>query len=207
MRKEVALTEGQSYHPSPEFGSLNGERNAFTFTISMEVTMFQIPVYYYHRETDDGYLQIARAMSKGEIEGVVARFKRTDADLKTDITKVLKERIHGGLGFDGLPGYEESPVYTKAEFEAILQEIRDEEEERKAAIPKRTAFIDFLEAQGMNPRHCDGNAHSWVANCAQGEHFMAVSTKDDTWGCGYHKRKGGQKDLENWLRELGTFNA
>ena len=31
---------------------------------------------------------------------------------------------------------------------------------------------------------------------------MMVSTKDNSWGCGYHKRKGGQAELEAWLEEL-----
>lgn len=108
--------------------------------------------------------------------------------------------------FNGLPEFRGPGIISKELFKKVLGEMK---RERKASVlkaaEKRTEFIDYLRAKGLQPTPSGGNEHIWYAKCpySGGKHFMMVSTQDDSFGCGYCGKKGSQKDLEKWLKDLG----
>ena len=53
----------------------------------------------------------------------------------------------------------------------------------------------------LNPEPCGTASHQWKARCPETHHYLYISTDSNTFGCGYCKRKGGLKELVNFVSE------
>jgi hypothetical protein len=51
------------------------------------------------------------------------------------------------------------------------------------------------------------NAHFWLADYpfSNMKHFMSISAKTDTYGCGWCKKKGKQITLERYFAEMKSL--
>ena len=103
-------------------------------------------------------------------------------------------RLYSGLPRFGSPGF-----LTEEDFYKIISGIKSElDRNNDLANTSATPFINYLESQSLNPKPSGHNKYSWLADCpfSNHKHFMMVSTKENTYGCGWCKKKGSQIDLE-----------
>lgn len=204
--------------------SLNKTKNYFFFLETYE-TILDEPFQYYYRiinnklEITNSYgepPEFTKGVFSSKLDAnpiikilqsvkLVPRF-----NLKIYLTPLLKEAFEYSRLYDGLPTYSKSPIYSEDEFNAIIQEMRDE---LASIIGKaqqsKTPFIEYLDEIELRPQPTGYSETSWIAKCPNttGSHFICVSTSDDEWGCPYCRRKGNQDDLDKWIEEIKIRKA
>ncbi|MBT8252851.1 MAG: hypothetical protein KJN68_02685 [Bacteroidia bacterium] len=203
MKKVFTTQEGVKMNFRLDFGDIKNLINEFQYLMDTLEIMGDIDFKYFYRVTDDNYIQLAYKMDKRGME-LCAQYKLRYDNLKENIIFIVKENIEAHLPYIGFPIFQNSVVFTKEEFDGIIQIMKDE----KVVITEKvksyeTPLIDYLRAQKLNPRPKGGNPNSWVAKCpCGGNHQIMVSTLHDEWGCGYCKRKGKIPELGKWLQEI-----
>lgn len=142
-------------------------------------------------------------MDGGMLE-LSAQYKLRSRHLKENIIFIIKEHIEVHQPYEGYPIFEKSMVFTKQEFNSIIQTMKDEKHAIiEQATAKQTPLIEYLRTKQLYPRPSGNNPNSWIANCpCGGKHFIMIVTTTDTWGCGYCRRKGKIAELEKWLQEI-----
>jgi hypothetical protein len=202
MKTVFSKKEGVKMNSSLDFGTCETIKDEFEYLMDTTETMWDIDFRYFYRITDDNYIQLAQRQDGSQL-AISAQFVRRYEDFKSNITFILREHIEAHLPYDGFPSFIDSSVLSKAEFEAMIQSIKDEKHRQATmANAKQTPLIDFLKKNNLYPEPTGNNSHSWVARCPSGgKHFIMVVTKDDKWGCGYCKRKGGLEELKKWIQE------
>ena len=53
----------------------------------------------------------------------------------------------------------------------------------------------------LGPETTGRSPVSWQARCPKANHYLAISSASNTFGCGYCKRKGGPEELETFVIE------
>lgn len=203
MKTVYSRQEGVKMNSDLDFGNTDGIEDQFYPLIDVLATMLNEEFNYFYRITDDNYIQMAYSYCGSQIE-IKAQYKLRFQSLKKDIIFIVKNYIEANAPFNGYPTFENSAVFTKQEFDAIVHELKSE----KAVISKKsleniTPLITYLKKNNLNPIPSGESPANWRAQCpSKRGHFIEVSTKSDEWGCGYCRRKGKQADLENWLLEI-----
>jgi len=198
--------------------SLN-KKNEFIFFLETYESIFEEEVQYYYRIIYNkleitAWIDAPPGLDKNRVKSKtdVNPFKilillklGVKSHLKKHLTPLLKESFEYNRLFIGLPSYSKSPLYSKGEFNIIIQEMRNELALiNKKAQQAKTPFIDYLDEIGLYPKPTGYNNNSWTATCpnAKGSHFICVSTLNDDWGCGYCRRNGNQDELDKWINEI-----
>lgn len=119
-----------------------------------------------------------------------------------DIFKLLENKFKIWRDFGGLPTFEKGGFLNKKDFETVVNRINEEVGHNvKRAIELKNSFIEFLEKSNLNPTPDGNNRHQWLAKCpfSGAKHPIMISTKNNTFGCGWCHKKGNQADLEKYL--------
>lgn len=203
MKTVYSTQEGVKMNSDLNFGNTDGIEDQFHPAFDLLLTMFREEFNFFYRITDDNYMQVAYSYSGGELEiksQYILRFK----NLKENLVFILNNIIEATSAFEGYPEFENSAIFTKQEFDAMVDTIKN----KKAifsnkALENITPLITFLEENNLNPYPADNTATNWRAQCPKGRgHFLNISTQTETWGCGYCRQEGNQNDLENWILEI-----
>lgn len=208
MENVFVQDEGIDLGSSYLFGNPKNIKNtSFLIELEYEISCFEIEVIYHYRITDDNYLQLVYFNEEAP-DTIKCQFKRTSASLKENLSILLKRYFSAARGFNGLPSYIDSAIYTKIEYDNLIQEIIKESQEiKQKASQNKSPLIMYLEGKELCPKPTGNNSISWVAKCPSGgNHFLMVTTKPDAWGCGYCNRKGGIEDIQQWFNELDQIN-
>ncbi|GAA4270442.1 hypothetical protein [Hyunsoonleella aestuarii] len=203
MKTVFTKEEGVIMSSKQDFGDIKNLIDEFQYLMDTLEIMGDIDFKYFYRVTEDNYIQLAYKMDKSELE-LCAQYKLRHDNLKENIIFIVKENIEAHLPFIGFPIFQNSVVFTKQEFDSIINVMKDEKlaiiEQAKAY---QTPLIDYLRDRKLNPRPTGYNPNSWVAKCpCGGNHQIMVSTLHDEWGCGYCNREGKILELEKWLQEI-----
>jgi hypothetical protein len=147
----------------------------------------------------------------------IDRVERTTKHLDIPITKayvsdrqVLKDFLVDLMSyvgnFYGMPQYESSEIFSKEEFELMLNKAINIMDERKqVAIEKNreNEIIRYCFSKNLNPEPEGRHPNYWKAQCPSGgQHNIYISTESNEWGCGYCKKKGKLEDLKKWLESI-----
>ncbi|MFD2246653.1 hypothetical protein [Pontibacter ruber] len=129
-------------------------------------------------------------------------FHQEPADVRTALTAFLIEHL-SDLGY-GHPWYVRSDMFTKVEFDDMLNAAIKLIRERKAKARLNTSELtQVCETYKLNPEPCNDTGTSWQASCpSRRGHWIAISTESNTWGCGYCRKKGGINELAEWIEEI-----
>ena len=203
MKTVYNKAEGITMNASLDFGSCDSITHEFEYLMDTSETMWDVNMTYFYRVTDDKYIQLAFKMNGGSLR-ISAQFKLLFQNLKANIIFIVKEHIEAHLPYHGFPTFQKSVVFSEQEFNRIIQTMSDEKRAIIAlAKAKETPIIQYLKAQGVTCEPSGNNPNSWQANCPCGsQHFIMIVTTEDTWGCGYCKRKGKLPELKKWIQEL-----
>ena len=204
MKNVFVQDEGLDLGSNYFFGNPKKIKNtSYLIEVEYEINGWEIEACYHYRITDDHYLQLI-SFSDDSPEIIKAQFKRTKASVKENLSNLFRRYLDGARIYNGLPSYIDSAIFSKAEYDLLIQEIITviKENQQKASAEK-TPLIAYLERKELRPKPSGNNSISWVSKCPSGgNHFLMVTTKPDAWGCGYCGRKGGIKELETWFNEL-----
>tara|TARA_R110002012_G_scaffold265939_1_gene449415 strand:- start:16373 stop:17074 length:702 start_codon:yes stop_codon:yes gene_type:complete len=203
MKTVFTKKEGVKMNSDLDFGTTIDIFNEFHYLMDTTESMWDIDFKYFYRVTDDNFIQIAYRMDEGELE-LSAQFKLRYKNFKENIIFIIRRLIEAHLPYKGFPVYENSTLFTKEEFDGIIQTMKAEKraiiEQAKA---NQTPLIYYLKKQNLDPQPTGNSVNSWTTKCPSGgNHHLMVSPLSDEWGCGYCKGKGKIPELEKWLQNI-----
>ena len=125
---------------------------------------------------------------------------------KKQVVALFRKKFESLRLFNGIPKFVSGGYLKETDFKAIILEItRVLAENNALAKSIKTPLLRYLEAQGLQPKPSGLDAHAWLAACpfSNKKHFMMVSSKTNTYGCGWCKKKGGQASLVAYFEGRG----
>lgn len=208
--KATVPKEGTTYKDDFGVGDLSDFRKlAF---IEYDLNIGEAPILYFYRITDDDYLQWIDVFLNDEndeksiIEAskkplkIVCQFKYDyDFSFIDNLLLAFTEFIHARSMFDGRIIQFKSDLISDAHFLKIQKNIAD----RKKGIVK-SKLLDFMKKNNLYPKVHDAKEGLYLSQCVNsGNHHLliSISPEKEEWGCGYCKRKGGIKELKQWISE------
>ena len=174
----------------------------YVFIFETEETMWDVAVRYYLKKEGDLLKLYTTNDTNEEYFDCDESLKINDYLNKKDVIELLEEYFDKGQAFGGLPRFRKEGLLYEKEFYAIIDRVREKRDQNiKRAKELKTPFIDYLEKVNLYPIPDGKNEYQWLAKCpySEGKHYIMVSTKNDTYGCGWCRKKGNQQDLEDYL--------
>jgi 3-deoxy-D-arabino-heptulosonate 7-phosphate (DAHP) synthase len=160
-------------------------------------TIFDLEFNYF-LIVDRNISSIKKTCIEYEIDEVI-ELKKLSNNKNENIILNLKVYWDNNRIFNGLPKIIKGGLIDKTSVEQIIHNIRElySKIKQKTELLK-TDFIDYLKEKGLDPIPSGIDEFSWYAKCcySKGKHFMMVSTKSNTFGCGYCRKKGDVNDLK-----------
>lgn len=175
----------------------------YIFILETEETMWDVDVRYYLKKEGNFLKLYTTNDTNEEFQNCNASLEINDYLSKKDIIELLEDYYEKWRTYGGLPRFRKEGLVDEKEFYTIIDSINKKKEHYiKKAKELKTPFIDYLEKVNLNPIPDGKNEYQWLAKCpySKGKHHIMVSTKNDTYGCGWCKKKGNQRDLENYLK-------
>jgi hypothetical protein len=206
MKKSIIRKEGVKMNESLHFENYAAVRHQFHFVLETIETALGLYIQYHYRITEDKYIQIAVSV-EDDAPKIRAQYQLKFSSVKENIKFILKEMFDANLLFNGYPKFYKSNTFSEEEFEnELIEKLKSEKrlihEKTKS---NQTPLITYLKEQGLAPTPSENHIGSWVAKCPNAKkHFIKITTKNDQWGCGYCKKKGGLKDLKTWINKLNN---
>jgi 6-pyruvoyl-tetrahydropterin synthase len=204
MKKPMIRKEGVKMNDSLNFENYAAVRHQFHFVLETIETAWGLYIQYHYRITEDKYIQIAVSV-EDDAPQIRAQYQLKYSSVKENIKFVITEMFDANLLFNGYPQFHKSNTFSEKEFKNdLIEKLKNEKrliyEKTKT---NQTPLIKYLKEQDLEPNPSETNVGSWVAKCPNGQkHFIMITTKNDQWGCGYCKKKGGLQDLQNWINQL-----
>ena len=186
-------------------GFINNHKNSrdYIFILETEETMWDVDMRYYLKK-EDNLLKLYTTNDTNEVfHDCNTSLEINDYLSKKDVIELLENCFEKRRTYGGLPRFRKEGLVDEKEFYTIIDSIKEKKDHYiKKAKELKTPFIDYLEKVNLNPIPDGKNEYQWLAKCpySKGKHHIMVSTKNDTYGCGWCKKKGNQRDLENYLK-------
>lgn len=104
--------------------------------------------------------------------------------------------------FVGYPLYVKSALFSEEDFDKIREKGINKLQQRNIAYieeAKSNELIAYCKSINLHPEPAGSGPSNWIANCLSGgKHHLFISLTNNTWGCGYCKKKGSLEDLKEW---------
>ena len=176
--------------------SINDKR---VFILETEETIFDVSVKHYLID-EGGCLRLHYQVDdSNKLEETRYSVKSSDFLNKKEVIDIITMQFESTRLYNGLPRFGSPGFLTEEDFNKIISGIKSELDKNNAFA---TPFINYLESQSLNPKPSGHNKYSWLADCVFSNHghYMMVSTKENTYGCGWCREKGNQIDLEDYFK-------
>ena len=129
---------------------------------------------------------------------------------KVILSNYLIDLMSHKLNLWGTPNYLSSDIFSRDEFNPYLDKGIEAIRKKKDLALQQSAenpIIEYCKSINLFPEPAESGMTNWEANCAsKRNHNMMISTKSNTWACGYCYRKGTLLDLQEWVNEVGSVS-
>jgi hypothetical protein len=114
---------------------------------------------------------------------------------------LLSTYCRGVIPFSAPGRFIASGLVSKGAYDVVISAINDEIAINRAdAENQESEIIETARKLGLKPEPPFLSPWIWSATCPGTRHKLYLSSKTNTFGCGYCGRKGGQNDLEQFVR-------
>ena len=105
-------------------------------------------------------------------------------------------------GFYWPDGFVASGIVDKSAFDSLVGRIQHEvEENRQRASEGETEIIKIARELGLSPEPTGHGISHWSARCPETNHQLFIDAAENSFGCGYCKRKGSVEELRVFVKE------
>ena len=112
--------------------------------------------------------------------------------------------------FWGTSNYLSNDIFSMAEFNQYLDKGIEAIRKKKDLALQQSAdnpIINYCKSTNLYPEPEGSGMTNWEANCAsKRNHKMLISTKSNTWACGYWYTKGTLLNLQEWVKEVESVS-
>jgi hypothetical protein len=116
--------------------------------------------------------------------------------------KLLTELFWARIGFDWPSRFLKGGVINEREFRRVVGKIKNElAHNTNEARKKEAEIIKVARELGLAPRPTGTGPDHWQATCPESNHPLYISAAENSFGCGWCKRKGGPDELRAFVRE------
>ncbi|MDC1505886.1 hypothetical protein N8475_11925 [Winogradskyella sp.] len=186
-------------------GFINNHQASRDYIVILETeeTMWDVDVRYYLKKEGNLLKLYTTNDTNEEFHNCDTSLEINDYLTKKDVIELLENYFYKWHAYGGLPRFRKEGLLDEKEFYAIIDSIKEKRMHyMKRTKELKTPFIDYLEKVNLHPIPDGKSEYQWLAKCpySNGNHHIMVSTKNNTYGCGWCKKKGNQRDLENYLK-------
>jgi hypothetical protein len=117
---------------------------------------------------------------------------------RTSALAFTRDLIEKDRHLYGLPDFIESPWFSTEDFAVLIANIKRERLDQVALATKVSQpWLELLNTKGFSLALVEASSQQWHTVCpfGKGHHFLMISLKTYTWGCGYCRRKGALSEL------------
>jgi len=139
--------------------------------------------------------------------GRVFAIKRKGEEL-TACLKLMELLFRATYGFEHPEKFIAPGIVDKSAYDRLLKRLDDEHEEnRRKAREGETEIIKVARELGLSPKPTGEGPSHWFARCPgkihgkTGNHVLFINAAEDSFGCGWCRRKGGVEELRAFVRE------
>ena len=124
------------------------------------------------------------------------------ARLEDSRQELLTQFCRGRIPFNAPGNFIAPGLVARDEYEAITLSIKAEIEANRQEAQRQTyEIIETARELGLHPEPPFLSPGIWSATCPRTRHHLYISTKTNTFGCGYCGKKGGVAELIAFVEE------
>ena len=177
--------------------------NHKVFILETLETMYDISVSLFLVKGTEEIKLCYRTGNEGGYIETKYTLKTTAILNKKEVFELVKEYFSSSIRWHGLPRFYATGYLNQKDLNDIISALEIKIREFKDE-GKKTAnhFTEYLDSQSLNPNPTGDHKHSWQAYCpfSGNSHYMMISTENNTYGCGWCRKKGNQIDLEDYFK-------
>lgn len=133
--------------------------------------------------------------------GCVFAVPRRDEEI-TACLRLMERFIRAKNGFEWPVGFVAPGIVDKSAFELLLGRIENElAENARKARETETEIIWTARELGLSPKPAGIGPQFWWARCPETNHSLYINAAENSFGCGWCKRKGNVEDLRAFVME------
>jgi hypothetical protein len=115
---------------------------------------------------------------------------------------LLDRLFYARLGFNWPEEFIAGGIVNKSAFDSLVGRIEHElEDNAQKARETETEIIKVARELGLSPKPTGTGPTYWWARCPETNHHLYINAAEDSFGCGWCKRKGAVEELRAFVRE------
>ena len=131
-----------------------------------------------------------------------------NGDELTACLKLIELLFRARHGFEWPEAFLVTGIVDESSFTSMVRKIEKElDENKQKARETETAIIEVARNLGLSPKPTGEGPSHWFARCPgkihgkTGNHVLFINAAEDSFGCGWCRRKGGVEELRAFVRE------
>jgi Flp pilus assembly protein TadD, contains TPR repeats len=129
-------------------------------------------------------------------------------DELTACLKLIELLFRARHGFEWPEAFLVTGIVDESSFTSTVRKIEKElDENKQKARETETAIIEVARNLGLSPKPTGEGPSHWFARCPgkingkTGSHVLFINAAEDSFGCGWCRRKGGVEELRAFVKE------
>jgi hypothetical protein len=177
-------------------------RHVCSYQVNLIVDCFEEKTYFLRTDTTDE-LWIRDEFRCGCVLAVTRQGKEVTACLRL-MDKFLRAKV----GYEWPSKFTASGLVNKHTFDSLIGRIEDELEENiKKAKQNETEIIKVARELRLSPEPTGTSPTFWRARCPETNHPLYINAAENSFGCGWCKRKGEIEELRRFVKERKDWQA
>lgn len=133
--------------------------------------------------------------------GCVFSVPKKDEELISCLN-LLEDLFRARVGFYWPEGFIAAGIVDESAFSSLVRQIRNElTENAQQARETETKIIKVARELGISPQPTGTGPIFWQARCPGTNHPLYINAAEDSFGCGWCKRKGSAEELRTFVKE------
>ena len=188
-------------------------RFACSYELNLVVEQFDEAAFFRRTETTDELWIGAEGIADGiasakDYEG--ARFRRVGCvfavsrkgEEVTACLKLMELLFRARHGFEWPDRFVAPGIVDRSAFNNLVGRIENElDENRQKARSAETEIVEVARKLGLSPGPTGEGPSHWHARCPGTNHILFIDAAENSFGCGWCKRKGAVEELRALVRE------
>lgn len=167
------------------------------YKLDLVVDRFDEAVFFRRTESTD---ELWKNIEDSHV-GCVYAVPRMDEEI-TACLRLMERFFRAKIGFEWPVGFVAPGIVDKSAFDHLLGRIENElAENARKARETETEIIWTARELGLTPKPAGVGPQFWWARCPETNHSLYIDAAENSFGCGWCKRKGNAEDLRAFVME------
>jgi hypothetical protein len=191
----------------------NDAHFACSYELNLVVEQFVETAFFRRTETTDelwvgaGGIADGNASAKGPEGLTLSHIGRvfaspTKGEKVAACLKLMELFFRARRGFEWPDRFLAPGIIGKFAFDSLIGRIENESKEnRRKAQSAETQIVTVARGLGLSPQPTGDSPSHWSARCPETNHVLFIDAAENSFGCGWCRRKGGLEELRAFVEE------